>query len=378
MSLPPAPVLLLGQGYQNRDLLVPVGAARVALGEPPPGLLVSWADVHDDGVKAAAANAAPLSPVLANPGARAYDRSTIGGHKAAASWIQRKAPDNTADWDKTMNEAVEAQQGLNMTGIILPSRRLAGADWPDGLQDVLDAARRAVARHSGSDVMAGLILDEPWITDVRLRRTLLNQFTDLPPQLGVAIHVHWSSANAANEPSALAALRTVVSALSQDNRRVLLAEAGILGWLAVAWGAWGFTAGFSQLSWRRSTAEVRRAKGQPATRVARYFEMNLLHHVRQATHQRLVRETGYMSCPCAFCAGLSPATTSTWDHKLADQHGLYSLANLTDRIAAPRLSDRQARVRSVVDAAVDFEGSLGFRLRGDSRPLHLAAWRAEL
>lgn len=378
MPLPPAPVLLLGQGYQNRDLLVPIGEAKVNLGEPSPGLLASWGEVHDEGVRAAAADSAPLSPVLANPGARVYDRATIGGHKAAASWVQRKAPENTAAWDQAMDEAVAAQQSLSTGGIILPSRRLAAADWPDGLQDALDAARRIGTRLGESDVLAGLILDEPWITDVRLRRTLLNQFTDLPPQLGAAIHIHWSSANAANEPRALADLRTVVSALAQDNRRVLLVEAGVLGWLAVAWGAWGFTAGLSQLSWRRSTAEVRRAKGQPATRVPRYFEMNLLHHVRQATHQRLVRESRYSPCPCSFCAGLSPATASTWDHKLADQHGLYSLGSLTDRIAAPRLSDRHARVRSIVDAALDFEGNLGFRLRGDSRPPHLAAWRAEL
>ena len=378
MALPPAPVLFLGQGYKGRDRLVPVGKSRAAAAGAAPGLLLSWGQVHNDGVMADAANAGPLEPILASPGAVGYSRATIGGHKAAASWIQRRAPHTTAEWDQTVDEAVLAQQALGLPGIILPSRQLGPADWPDGVQDALDAARRACVRHGGNDMLVGLILDERWITDVRLRRTLLNQFTDLPPQLGATIHVHWSSSDVPNQPQTLSALRTVVHALAEDDRRVLLVEAGGLGWLAVAWGAWGFSAGLSQASWRRSTEVVRRAKGQPATRVPRYFEIDLLHHVRQTTHQRLAREHGYTTCRCAFCAQLSPATTNSWDHNLAEQHALNALAVITERVAAPRLVDRRARVRAIVDAALKFESGVSFRLTADSRPLHLPAWRAEL
>jgi len=378
MALPPAPVLLLSQGYKGRDRLVPVGRSRVAVGGEPPGLLLNWGQVHNDGVVADASNAAPLRPVLASPGAVGYSRATIGGHKAAASWIQRRAPHTTAEWDLTVDEAIAAQQSLGTPGMVLPSRQLGPADWPDGVQDALDAARRACVRHGGGDMLVGLILDEPWITDVRLRRTLLNQFTDLPPQLGAAIHVHWSSSDTPNQPRNLSALRTVVRALAEDDRRVLLVEAGGLGWLAIAWGAWGFSAGLSQASWRRSTEVVRRAKGQPATRVPRFFEIDLLHHVRQTTHQRLVREPGYTACRCSFCAQLNPATTNAWDHTLAEQHGLDTLAAVTEHVVAPRLVDRHARVRGIVDAALQFENAVSFRLTGDSRPLHLPVWRAEL
>jgi len=237
MALPPAPVLLLAQGYKGRDRLVPIGTSRVAAGAAAPGLLLNWGQVHNEGVIADAANAAPLTPVLVSPGAVGYNRATIGGHKAAASWIQRHAPQTVAEWDRTIDEAVAAQQALGVAGTILPSRQLGPADWPDGVQDALDAARRAFVHHGGKEILVGLIIDERWITDLRLRRTLLNQFTDLPPQLGAAIHVHWSSSDVPNQPHTLSALRTVVQALAEDNRRVLLVEAGGLGWLAVAWGA---------------------------------------------------------------------------------------------------------------------------------------------
>lgn len=376
MTLPVAPQLLLDQPYARRALLPPVGVEVVSQGGQTPGLLLHWGQVHDEGVHADAAGAAPLSPILASPGAVGYDREKIGRHKQAASWIRRPAPKTNAEWDRTVDEAVAAQTKLNSAGLILPSRLLSQADWPDGLQAVLDAARRGAARHPTVDMLVNVIVEEPWIVDVRLRRTLLNQFTDLPEDLGAAIHVHWSASDVPDKPHALAALRTIVSALASDGRRVLLVESGRLGWLSIAWGAWGFTASLSGASWARNTAVVRRAKGQPATRIARIFDPNLLHHVRQTTHARLLGQQGYQPCPCRFCT--NQAGQTTWSHDLSEQHGLYSLARLTEQVAAPTLANRHARVRAIVQRAIDFESAVTFKLTADSRPLHLPAWLAEL
>lgn len=372
------PVLLLAQGYQRRDKLAPIGDARLAAGAGAPGLLLSWAHLHEDGVREGAANSHPLRPLLADPGARGYQRRTIGRTKLAAPWIRRAEPRVQASWDETMDEAVAAQQALQLPGLILPSRMLRTTDWPDGVQDALDAVRRAYARHAGAPLFANLILDEPWIVDPKLRRTLLNQFTDLPPEIGASLYILWSDSSASAEPANVAALRTVVSALANDDRRVLMIESGGLGWLSLAWGAWGFAAGLSAASWLRSNERIRRARGQTTVQVARFFEPMLLHRVRQTTHQRLAREPAYTACTCTFCDELRPTTTTSWDHGLADQHALWTLADLTDRVAAPRLVDRHSRVRTIVDQALAFEGRLGFRLTRDSRPAHLSAWRAEL
>ena len=376
MALPVAPQFLLDQPYARRALLSSIGTEVASQGGRVPGLMLNWGYVHDAGVNADAANASPLSPVLASPGAARYQRAKIGRHKQAASWIQRQPPKSASDWDQTVDEAVAAQVRLSCPGLILPSLLLGQADWPDGLQAALDAARRATARHPTSDMLVNLIIGEPWILDPRLRRTLLNQFTDLPEDLGAAIHIHWSASDAPDKPDALEALRTMVSALSADGRRVLLVESGRLGWLALAWGAWGFTASLSGASWARNTAVVRRAKDQPATRIARIFDANLLHRVRQATHARLLGEQGYQPCSCGFCA--RQASRASWSHDLSEQHGLYALARLTEQVAAPTLASRHARVRATVQQAINFESGLTFRLTADSRPLQLPAWLAEL
>lgn len=376
MALPAAPQLLLDQPYNRRALLPPVGSEVGDQGGRPPGLLLHWGKVADEGVRSDASNAGRLSPKLASPGAVRYERDKIGGHREAASWIRRRAPRSSTEWDLTVDEAVVAQQQLGTAGLIVPSRLLRATDWPDGLQAALDAARRAAVRHPTADMLVNVIVEEPWILDPRLRRTLLNQFTDLPEDLGAAIHIHWSAPDMPGRWQALEALRIVVSALSSDGRRVLLVESGRLGWLALAWGAWGFTASLSGASWARNTAVVRQTKGQPTTRIARIFDPNLLQHVRQATHTRLLGENGYQPCPCGFCQ--RQAGLGTWSHDLAEQHGLYTLARLTEQVAAPTLSIRHARVRAIVQQAIAFETGLSFRLTGDSRPVHLPAWLGQL
>jgi hypothetical protein len=376
MPLPPPAQFLLDQPYSKRALLPPVGQEVYIQGGRVPGLLLHWGQVHDEGVVADAASAGRLMPILASPGAKGYGREKIGGHKQAADWIRRKAPQTAAEWDQTVDDAVAAQFQLGTAGLILPSRLRSQPDWPDGLQSALDAARRATAGHPTGDMLVNLIIEEPWILEARLRRTLLNQFTDLPEGLGAAIHIHWSSPERPDQPASLEALRIVVSALANDGRRVLLIESGRLGWLALAWGAWGFTAGLSGASWGRNTAVVRRARGQPATRIARIFDHNLLHSVRQATQARLLAQNGYHQCMCDFCQ--QQAGRGTWSHDLSEQHGLYSLARLTEHVAAPTLAIRHARVKTIVQNAIAFETGLNFRLTGDSRPLHLPAWQAEL
>jgi hypothetical protein len=376
MSLPAAPHFLLDQPYQKRDPLMRVGAEVVSQGGRSPGLLLHWGQVHDEGVIGDAARAGQLAPLLACPGAVRYERAKIGGHKKAAAWISRKAPSTHAEWDQTVDEAIAAQQQLSAAGLIIPSRLLTQADWPDGLQAALDAARRATARHPTADMLVNVIVDERWILDQRLRRTLLNQFTDLPENIGAAVHIHWSAPDIPDRGPSLEALRILVSALASDGRRVLLVETGRLGWLAIAWGAWGFTAGLSGASWARNTAVVRRSKGQPATRIARIFDSNLLQHVRLATHTRLVGQSGYQPCGCGFCQ--RQAASSGWSHDLSGQHALYALSRLTEQVAAPALPQRHARVRAIVQNAINFEAGLSFRLTGDSRPLHLSEWLAQL
>jgi hypothetical protein len=373
LSIPP--VLLLEQAYTQRALLPPVGLARETEGETPPGLLLSWEHVSQQGVEDGRRDAAPLTPVLADPGACRFNRATIGGAAPAGAWIGRREPRSAAEWDATIAEGMAAQRTLEVDALIVPGKTLLQTDFPDGLQDALDAARRShETRPSGDpEWLVRVCIYDIWLTDRSLRRTLLNQLTDLPDELGVALHVEWAKSTYPDN-DLLTGLQTIVSVLAGDGRRVLVMESGLVGWLSIAWGAWGFTAGLARASWHRSRETVRRSN--PAPRVEWYLEHQLLHHVRRSEHQRIAPSGRYEQCACAFCQQLVPTGEAAWDHKLASQHGLYALSELTDSVAAPTLQERRERVAGKIEEARALSTFL--RLTGEARPAHLDAWIGRL
>jgi hypothetical protein len=66
------------------------------------------------------ANASPLKHVLADPGACRYDRPAIQ-RVPAATWIARSPPRTDAEWDVTIDEAIDAQRALGVDLVIMPT-----------------------------------------------------------------------------------------------------------------------------------------------------------------------------------------------------------------------------------------------------------------
>jgi hypothetical protein len=376
MALPGAPVFLLQQTHHHRAALPGVGLARAADGGTAPGILLSYDDVHERGVEDAARSCAPLAPLLADPGGHRPGRLTINGIDTA-SWIGRPAPSTPAEWDQTASEATSAQRALGVDAIIIPTVELESTGWPNGLQGAVDAARRSVLRDRRTgdpEWMVRLCLRDDWILDPTRRRTLLNQVTDLPDDLGVALHVRWARRDIIARDDHLDAVAQTVAALARDDRKVMLCEAGLIGWLAIAWGAWGFTAGTSQSSWHDSTQRMGRQPGVPAPPpVEYYFEPALLTRLRRLAHQQICGRSGYAVCACAFCQQLQPDAGGAWSALLSMQHALYSLQALTERANAPTPTDRRTRVREAVVAAQAQAGHLGMTV-----PAHLAVWLTHL
>jgi hypothetical protein len=301
---------------------------------------------------------------------------TING-VTTAPWIGRSAPSTPAEWDQTTRDAVAAQRALSTDAIIVPTVELESTHWPNGLQGAVDAARRSVRRDRQTgdpEWMVRLCVRDDWILDPTRRRTLLNQVTDLPDGVGVALHVRWSRRDIIARDDHLDAIAHTVAPLARDDRKVLLCEAGTIGWLAIAWGAWGFTAGTSQSSWHDSTQGMARQPGVPAPPpVEYYFEPALLTRLRRAGHQQICGRAGYQTCSCAFCQQLQPDAGGAWNGLHSMQHALYSLQMLTERVAAATLSDRRVRVRDAVAAAQAQANSLGM-----TEPPHLAVWLRRL
>lgn len=256
MALPTAPVLLLAQGFQRRAALLEVGVERARVGSPP-GLVLSWDDVPDRAVRDEAASASWPAPLMLDPGGHRYDRPTIGRGAGAATapWIGRPAPTSEASWDQAASEALRAQRMLAGEPLIVPTVELGAPDWPDGLESALNAARRAYRNRlaSDSEFAVRLCLRDEWLSDLRRRRTLLTELTDLPDERGIALHVRWARSDLLDDAPTIERLRQCVSVLASDGRRVIVLQSGLLGWLALAWGAWGFGAGLSQVAWHDST-----------------------------------------------------------------------------------------------------------------------------
>lgn len=370
----PLPLVWLHQGWQGRDALQPVADAARLAGRASPGLLLSYDNVHVLGVGQAAASAGQ-TPFAADPGFR-YGRQTIG-RVPAASWLQRNAPSTDAQWNHTITEAIGAQRALGpVRAVMTPTLEFHGGHARAEIRRLLDAARRAYRGRQTADPpwFVRLTIHDPWLLDRRLQTDLLNELANLPDDLGVALQVRWGRRDAADDVDALAALKAFATTLDRDERPLILLHAGIIGWLALAWGGHGFSAGISRQSWLDSTVVIKQRKGQPrAPKIDRYFDQHLLDFFVARDFWRLRGTGGYRACACAFCTAL--ATGTAWDPAAA-QHALYALNELANGVWRATTSARRGAVIAAVRAADAYWKTIvpAANLRPQPRPTRLAKW----
>jgi hypothetical protein len=376
MTLPQAPVFLAQHTAKGRghSLLAAVGVARDEDSKTPPGLLLDFGAVHLRGVEQDSSSAGKLAPVLA--GGSAYEIASKW-KVPMAPWVQWTAPANKAEWDATVGESLAKQRGLGLDALTVPGVELESAHYPKGLESQVDAVRRAWASRPDDDPtwFMEVCLHDDWINNENACRHVLNLLTDLPDPIGVALRIRFKRMEAAFNADSLKRLRLVVGALADDDRKVLVVQSGAVGWLSIAWGAWGFSAGTSQASWFYNRTVFGRRSDQPAPpRVERYFERQLLHPVLASDHALLSGGTGYSQCGCTFCKSLE---NGAWDHNVAAQHALYALASLTEAVVGADRAARRDAVRTTIEAAQshwaqwkDISG-----LSGRSQPAGLSVWR---
>jgi hypothetical protein len=336
--------------------------------------LLDFGAVHLRGVEEDATEAGKLAPVLA--GGSAYDTESKWNVPMAA-WVQRAAPKTKSQWDATVREALAKQRNLGLDALTVPGVELEAGDYPKGLEIQVDAIRRAWAARPSDDPpwFAEVCLHDDWIINEVACRLVLNLLTDLPDEIGIALRIRFKRQEAAFSADPLKRLRLVVGVLADDGRRVLVVQGGIVGWLSIAWGAWGFSAGTSQSSWFYNRTVFGRQKDQPAPpRAERYFERQLLHPVLSADHAKLKAGTGYVQCACTFCKRLE---SGAWDHNVGAQHALYALAALTEAVQGADRAARRDAVRGTIEAAqnhwANWEGISGLSNR--AQPAGLSVWR---
>ena len=300
--------------------------------------------------------------------------------KARASnfpWLDSSytRPTTTAAWRTWMRLSLDHQLSAGFHGsapapaiIVTPSPYLQATAHAQELYGVLDAAldeRDATA--GGHECWIGVTVDREFLrTEAHLTR-LANAIVSLNVP-GIVFRSFQSELAPLSDRRFLEGMREVVSACASNGIAVLLPNDGWTGWLAMSWGAHGFSGGFTKSSWYDRTPG-------PLANVPRYeriFETQLLRHVRWEAHEELTLQSGYTPCWCDSCRAMA----GTWD---ADEAGRHQIRVAHENGATLRTlptADRAAAVRAQIDAGIVFRDSLPPQLRNRVQAGFLDTWRS--
>ena len=248
---------------------------------------------------------------------------------------------------------------------------------PSDAQQSLDAAcaegddALAVLK-PGERLALNLTVSAAWLIRPVLLRALLAQLVDQEQFDTWYVRVQWPGSVRAYAQSAdarlLAGYRQLAEVAADEERRLLLPQTGLTGWLMLAFGAAGFGSGL---------AGSYQAFGEPVTgggrpRIERYFERQLLHTVERTARPVLLSDPGYAPCRCPYCPPLLSA--AAWSHEYAGLRYLFNAGTLTAEVA-PAAAGRRGTYGAVgrkVRSAQRF--AEGKALTGNSDPVHLRAW----
>jgi hypothetical protein len=287
-------------------------------------------------------------------------------------------PATRQQWEQWMQDGLDHQLSASTRGVgnaptfvVTPSPRLEAARGALELNNVLDAAVAVRGRvPAGIDCWLGVAVDRTYLRDQQHLIRLLNavvqtgangvvfrsQHTELPPVLDGAY---------------LAGMREVVDACAANNIRVFLPSSGWLGWLAMGWGAWGFSGGMAAGSW---VDRLPTPMTPPQQRPLPYFEAQLLRSVPWRVHEQLVNESAYQPCPCPQCAQMG----SSHDLALAKRHQLRQASQETAALTAVPAAQRRQLVADRLDDAIAFRDGLSAPAAARIETRHVDRWRSLL
>ncbi len=220
---------------------------------------------------------------------------------------------------------------------------------------------------SPADCWLGVTVDRTYVREnphlTRLANAMLATSVD-----GFVFRASHSQLAPVDDQRYLFGLREIVEACADNGIRVFLPNSGWLGWLAMAWGAWGFSGGMAAGTW------VDRIPG-PMTRPDRpsepYFEYQLLRTLPWRVHEQLRRDPSYAPCTCVDCQQMG----NTHDSSLTKRHQLRD-AYRENSVLAPTLRpQRRAYVGARLDGAIQFRDGLPLPLRGRVGGEFLDRWR---
>ena len=244
--------------------------------------------------------------------------------------------------------------------------QLQAAEGDRGLYPILDAAL-AVQGSAEGECWLGVNIDRDYLRqEVHLVRLANALIASRVP--GVMLRCFGTQLAPVTDRRVLDGLREIVSSCSASGIRVFLPSSGWLGWLAMAWGAWGFSGGLAKSSWYDRMPS-------PMTNVTKYdsvFEPQLLRQVRWTVHENLVDQPEYEECWCSSCASMD----GRYDAKEAPRHQLRVANEEAATLRALPTAQRKITVRQRLDEAIAFRDSLPLVLQSRAQADFLDRWRS--
>jgi hypothetical protein len=352
--------------------LVPGALARIVVelrGQLALGVVANLPRQTATAAESWLATCVPASVHIADPQGFRLDDPTIRG-KAPTEKDLRRWPYLGED-PLDVDQVLDVQRAVGANVLLSPGRAVDPSDPQASLDSVFAEADTALAALDGGERLAlNLTLPMSWLTRPALRDQLLAQLLDQEQFDVWYVRVQWpSTLETMQQPldvELLQGYKRLAQLAADEERRLLLPQTGLTGWLQLAFGATGFGAG---LPGSDHAFKEPRGGGTGAPPIERYFEPSLLHAVERTAHDALRAQPGYVPCDCPYCPALHGS--AEWRPRLAQLHHLHWTARLTAAATTAR-GGPASEVRRTVEAAV--RAAEGQPLAGISHPRQLAVW----
>jgi hypothetical protein len=272
---------------------------------------------------------------------------------------------------------LDAQRESGANLLLTSGRALNPSAALRSLAEACDEGDEALsALKAGERLALNLTLSAEWLRLPDLLDDLLNELIEKRQFRIWHIRVQWPPpAKSWHQPvdeDLLAGYRALAETARNEERRLLLPQTGLTGWLTLAWGTAGFGTGLNGAG-QAFLEEDDDSGPRKNSTIERYFERQLLHFAERTARPELTKdEKAYVKCACQYCGPLLAGPA--WSKRHAGLHYVHNVAMLTAAVAPLGATPHEVHkaVASMVRAAALF--AAGKRLTGQSAPAHLRTW----
>lgn len=312
-----------------------------------------------------------------DPIGHCIDREPLKRAEDHFPWLAKTPrPKSQTAWEDWMKESLDHQLSTTLRGaapapsiVVTPSPIISAANGQEELYAVIDAAASVRAEYEPADspIWLGLAVDRTYVREDPHRTRLGNAIVAADVE-GLVFRAFHSELPPVKDRRYLEGLSEITYAAYAGGIELMLPHGGWLGWLAMTWGAWGFSGGLAGASWGDREPGPMTSPDEPSNP---YFEPQLLKTVKWRVHEDLKSVQGYETCSCPECEAMG----TTYDADAAKRHQIWWANEEAARLVGLSRDRRVTMVSGRLNAAIAFRDSLSAGLQDRAQAGFLDTWR---